>query len=111
MSEHNTQLPTGGMLCGKSKWEVRRRWSYFYGDYSWEILDPDGLLSGDFNTWREAMDYADRKARTVKVRLPRLSPTARDLLSQRQLMPYAPDHAETLALALLALHYQQEVGE
>lgn len=72
-TEHNTQLPTGGMLSGKSKWEVRRRWSYFYGDYSWEILDPDGLLSGDFNTWREAMDYADQRARTIELVLPRVT--------------------------------------
>lgn len=71
MTEHNTQLNTGVELCGKSKWEVRRRWSDFYCAYSWDVLNPDGLLEGAFTTWREALTYADEQARTVEVTLPR----------------------------------------
>lgn len=73
MSDHNTQLPTSGVLSGKSKWEVRRIWSDFYCDYAWVILNPDGFFEGDLETWREAMDYADKRARTHEVVLPRVS--------------------------------------
>lgn len=72
MSELNTQLPTSVELSGKPKWEVRRIWSDFYCDYAWAILNPDGFFEGDLETWREAMDYADRMARTVEMTLPRV---------------------------------------
>lgn len=50
-----------------SRWEVRRTRSL--GD--WEAWDQDELHAEYFGTWREAMDYADRMARTREVVLPR----------------------------------------
>lgn len=55
-----------------------------------------------FPTWREAQDYADRQTRTREVVLPRLTPLAVEALSQKRFMPYAPEHAETFALSMLA---------
>lgn len=53
-----------------SKWRVRRTWNDFYFDYCWEVRDPDGIFECEFDTWREALDYADQRARTVEVTLP-----------------------------------------
>lgn len=60
MSELNTELPTGGMLSGKSKWEVRK--TRVLGD--WEVWKPGTLEAEYFLDWREAMDYIDEQART-----------------------------------------------
>lgn len=131
MSEHNTQLPTCVELSGKQKWEVRRRWSDFYDNHSWEVIHPDGFVDGDFNTWREAMEWADKEARTIEVTLPRQDYTDpqgeprwwindilvtpafdgspdRTMISTHPRMSVSNTERVPLALALLALHYQQE---
>lgn len=61
-----------------SRWAVRK--NHFVGDWS-VYYDSTGGVSGEpwkrisqwFDTWREAMDYADRMARTVEVVLPRIA--------------------------------------
>lgn len=51
-----------------SRWTV-----YKAGRYAW-TAHREGELPGDlFPTWREAMDYADERARTVEVVLPRIT--------------------------------------
>lgn len=86
-----------------------------------------------FPTWREAMDYADRMARTREVTLPR-QPLPLTLPGEEEDAPVVvtqapegdcffltdeddgemvvlyPFELRPLALALLALHYQKEVG-
>lgn len=37
----------------------------------WRVLDKLTRDTATFRTWREAMDYADKEARTVEVVLPR----------------------------------------
>lgn len=83
-----------------------------------------------FDTWREAMDYADRRARTVEVVLPRRTvlPTVRHTVhrngliiefspskSHPQLNPghvvVEPEERRPLALALLALAEKEEKHE
>lgn len=54
-----------------SRWKVRREWRDTLDGYSWVALRPSGLYGDVFPTWREAMDYADRMARTREVVLPR----------------------------------------
>lgn len=45
-----------------------------YEDYQpTTILDFDAPIARAFHTWREAMDYADRMARTAEVVLPRIA--------------------------------------
>lgn len=143
---HNTQLPTSGMLSGKSKWEVERHpvsagstehvWCAFHNEHDIEETHRH------FPTWREALAYADQQARTREVVLPR--PQLNDdgklefdftQWSGLDYTPEWPDGAtydrrtgpnmpafpasvriprerwKPLALALLALHYQQEVPE
>lgn len=56
-----------------SRWKVdRRNLPYPKGAVIWAAC-CDGK-KGTFRTWREAMDYADRMARTVEVVLPRVAP-------------------------------------
>lgn len=127
MTELNTQLPTSGMLCGKSKWGVRKN----LGD--WEAWNPNTLEAAYYDTWREAMDYADQRARTREYVLPRISHSGEwvpDMPTLRlgwenhpagttfwvedrgvNSIYVRPDELRPLALALLALHYQQEVPE
>lgn len=53
-----------------SKWKV---WRHPLSG-KWIVNDPDRrLVQAPGNTWREAMDYADRMARTVEVVLPRIA--------------------------------------
>ena len=61
-----------------SRWKVRREWRDTLDAYSWVALRPSGLSGDVFFTWREAMDYADRMARTREVVLPRYSLTPRN---------------------------------
>lgn len=86
--EHNTQLPTCGMLSGmlSVKWRVERHenldgpgdvWCAFHNEHDIEET------CRHFTTWREAQDYADQQARTVAVTLPR-SPK---LVPHPKLMP------------------------
>ena len=74
--EHNTLLPTCGMLSGKwrGKWRVERHenldgpghvWCAFHNEHNIEETHRH------FPTWGEALDYADQQARTVAVTLPR----------------------------------------
>lgn len=66
-----------------SRWAVMK--NHFVGDWS-VYYESTGGVSGEpwkrisqwFDTWREAMDYADRMARTVEVVLPRYSLTPRN---------------------------------
>ena len=57
MTELNTQLNTGGKLCGKSKWGVRK--TRTLGD--WEVWNPDTLEATYFPTWRKALDYVNHR--------------------------------------------------
>lgn len=56
-----------------SRWKVRREWRDTLESYSWVAIWPSGLSGDVFPTWREAMDYADRMARTREYVLPRPS--------------------------------------
>ena len=56
-----------------------------------------------FPTHAEAMAYADQRARTIEVTLPRLGDDAIRILSQEGLIPYSPAHAETIAKAMLSV--------
>lgn len=116
-----------------SRWAVRK--NHFVGDWS-VYHDSTGGVSGEpwkrisqwFDTWREAMDYADRMARTVEVVLPRTHtlPTGRHVVqkdglvieyvrsqSQPQIKPghlvVEPWERRPLALALLALAEREEL--
>ncbi|BBJ73685.1 hypothetical protein CULCFH20161_05120 [Corynebacterium ulcerans] len=112
-----------------SRWEVRRsKWfknnmvgnplEYLPG---WSVTCGGQLTRlGGFSTWREAMDYADRQARTVEVTVPgdpcvRLPDGIR--LRHSNIGWYVdcygyfivvPDNElKSLALALLSAHYRQ----
>lgn len=98
----------------------------------WDVwcVQEKGARDDDFawfRTWCEAMDYADRMARTVEVVLPRVHalPTGRHTVhrngliveyvrsrSQPQLPPSCvvvePEERRPLALALLALAEREE---
>lgn len=115
-----------------SRWAVRQ--NLFRDGWGVYRVSPDGVsgvlwerISPWFDTWREAMDHADRKARTVEVVLPRVHalPTGRHTVhrngliieyvrsrSQPQLPPSCvvvePWERRPLALALLALAEQEE---
>lgn len=86
MSELNTQLPTSVELCGKPKWEVRRTRSLG----NWKARNHNAWESRYFDTWREAMDYADRKARTREVVLPRQLNTKRPVGTTKKYWEVAP---------------------
>lgn len=92
MTELNTELPTSGMLCGKSKWEVGkpriigvstapRRWRVARHTieeagkkrHTWTVMGTHPWSYRDFPTWREALEYADQRARTREYVLPRIS--------------------------------------
>lgn len=60
-----------------SRWKVMK--NHFVGDWSVYHTSTGGVsgepwkrISQWFDTWREAMDYADRMARTREVVLPRI---------------------------------------
>lgn len=90
-------------------------------------LVPWELVCGGLDTWREAMDYADRRARTVEVVLPRRTvlPTDRHVVQTGGLIieyrgsrsypnldtghiAVEPEERRPLALALLALAEKEE---
>ena len=83
---HNTQLPTCGMLSGKlcGKWQVERHatlrgrgTSEPVAEYTWCAFHSEHDIEEThrhFPTWRDALAYADRMARTREVVLPRLAP-------------------------------------
>lgn len=47
-----------------------KRWRVWEDQGDWFVISPE-YAERAFRTWREAMDYADRMARTVEVTLPR----------------------------------------
>lgn len=61
------------------RWRIPNRWRVqhgfvptFRGVMRWKVLAPGAVLPvARFATWREAMEYADRMARTREVVLPR----------------------------------------
>lgn len=61
------------------RWGIPNRWRVqhgfvptFRGVMRWKVLAPGAVLPvARFGTWREALDYADRMARTREVVLPR----------------------------------------
>lgn len=104
-----------------SKWIVKKK-SFGIGWRAWPDVDNYWAGFRYFRTWREAMDYVDRKARTVEVVLPRrhILPTGRHVVQKNglviefeksrsypQLQPsylvVEPEERRPLALALLAL--------
>lgn len=122
-----------------TRWKVaqhiqRRFWVAYPAAYDSEQPEsnmdddlPRRPLARGFRTWREAMDYADRNARTVEVVLPRriVLPTNRHVVqkdglviefrrssSYPQLPPghvvVEPHERRPLALALLALAEKEE---
>lgn len=55
-----------------TRWKVKKLASPHALWQRWIVYSPTGIHpSGTFSTWREAMDYADRKARTREIVLPR----------------------------------------
>ena len=95
--------------------ESERAWWYVYRERS------HGMVS--FPTWREAMDYADRMARTREVVLPRVAPQGEVSVSATwycdqgaihyinsagQVVQGAPADLARHAATLLALAEQEE---
>lgn len=87
----------------------------------WKVYNPNGSVAAHFDTWREAVDYADRMARTREVVLPRNHDLKKsvhkdingDLYANYSSANYwAQDNwnkgPKPLALALLALAEQEE---
>lgn len=108
-----------------SRWKVRREWRDTLDSYSWVALRPSGLSGDVFFTWREAMDYADRMARTREYVLPRVAPQGEVSVSATwycdqgaihyinpsgQVVQGTPADLRPPALALLALAEQEEAG-
>lgn len=71
-------------------WEVRARNHNGYDYYE------------TFYDWADAMEAADRLARTREVVLPRLGAAAVEVLSRKGFISYSPENAETIALSMLA---------
>lgn len=90
----------------------------------WHIESDDGERVSSFPTWREALSYADRMARTVQVEIPRESYCVgrytlrshqagiqirhKDWPKKRGEMTIAHTDTKALALALLAHHYRNQ---
>ncbi|WP_148275185.1 hypothetical protein [Corynebacterium ulcerans] len=103
-----------------SRVRVRRISQRVRNQLPWVAVNEDGRWLGNFTSWREAMDYADRQARTVEVTVPgdpcvRLPDGIR--LRHSNIGWYVdcygyfivvPDNElKSLALALLSAHYRQ----
>lgn len=115
-----------------SRWEVKKRRYLLPSPVPppWVVYDRDNWNVGEFPTHAEALAYADRMARTVEVTLPRISrsgeqvpgistvnigwqhrPTGTTFWVADKgydVIELRPDELRPLALALLALHYQNE---
>lgn len=93
----------------------------------WMITGGHWWETAFFDTWREAMDYADRRARTIEVTLPRLTalPTGRHAVLHNGLIieykqsdshpnlptgyiSVEPEERRLLAAALLAIEQHKE---
>ena len=109
-----------------SRWEVKKRCYLLPSPVPspWVVYDRDNWNVGEFPTHAEALAYADRMARTVEVVLPRVAPEGGVTVSAawaygEEAVHYINTAGETvlgtradlkpLALALLALYYQDEV--
>lgn len=54
-----------------SKWKIfKRGWAPATGKH-WQVLDSHGQCVKVFYTFEEALDYADKKSRTIEVVVPR----------------------------------------
>lgn len=90
----------------------------------WAVIGGQWWEPSRFTTWREAMDYADQRARTVEVTLPRnahqntgqmrTTPSTDGLLieffigGKWETMRVPKHELDPLALALLTQHYTKE---
>lgn len=108
-----------------SRWVVHKAMPWAWGAF--QIGSRRETL---FLSWREAISFVDEQTRSVTVPLPRSTvlPTPRHVvwrngviveIRKSELLPKVlkghlvvePDERKPLALALLALHYQQEEEE
>lgn len=91
----------------------------------WKVYNPRGSVAAHFPTWREAMDYADRMARTREYVLPRIAPVGELTVSaiwsyDSPVVHYIDASGQTvqgtsadlrpLACALLALAEQEAIS-
>ena len=61
-----------------SKWKVEGITSRYYrAPRCWDVYDPNGGFWRSFDTHAEALAYADKRARTREVVLPRVGDTTR----------------------------------
>lgn len=114
--------PVPGVEPGR--WRVQcRPCPTFEGMTYWAVLGPGAVMPvARFRTWREALDYADRMARTREVVLPRLrphgeltvsaiwsfdSPVVHYLDASGQIVQGAPADLARHAATLLALAEQE----
>lgn len=82
-----------------SRWKVRREWRDTLDAYSWVVLRPSGLSGDVFPTWREALDYADRMARTRDRITAEIERTPAELQAARITL-----HAERVHMLALCTH-------
>ena len=87
------------------------RYKVWHASQGWGVVDDSYEDLQAFRTWREAMDYADRSARTREYVLPRLGAAAIEVLSKKMFIPYSPENAETIALSMLAYRELAEQEE
>lgn len=87
------------------------RYKVWHASQGWGVVDDSYEDLQAFRTWREAMEYADRMARTREYVLPRLGAAAIEVLSKKRFIPYRPDNAETIALSMLAYRELAEQEE
>lgn len=115
-----------------SRWKVHKKTGTLWDGQQitplsrWHVTSPTGSLWGNYATHAEALAYADKKARTVEVELPRVKPLE-DIPIGNDITLSDPgpliffingrggeyicindDEIKPLALALLAHHYKQE---
>ena len=116
--EHNTLLPTCGMLSEKTEWVVHKA-----GRYAWCAHRKGELpdIKRFFPTWGEALAYADRMACTTPPRRHKywhvrrrgndyaITRYKRDWSSQT--IHIAPADLLPLADLLQAAHHHEERGE
>lgn len=104
-----------------SRWKVERENSW--DGPCWFVFDPDGRYITNRFDWAEALAYADRKARTREVVLPRIAPVGELTVSaiwsydspvvhyidaSGRTVQGTPADLRPLACALLALAEQEE---
>lgn len=84
---------------------MSRRKVIFVPSGEWMVIGGQWWEPSCFDTWAEAMAYADKRARTIEVTLPRLGDDAIQILSREGLIPYNPAYAEEIAQAMLAINH------